>query len=49
MALGPSWRQWQHWVGAVQRLDRGLLVYTKHRRMLRWIQIQLSFPKTRCT
>ena len=38
--LGASRREWQHRILAVQRLDRGLLIHTEHRRMRRRVQIQ---------
>lgn len=40
VALGPPGRQRQHPVLAIERLDRGLLVYTEHRCMRRWVQVQ---------
>src|SRR5450755_3591753 len=35
-----SGRQRQHWIQAVQCLNRGLLIHTKHNRVLRWSQVQ---------
>ncbi len=40
MPFRPPRRQRQHRILSVQRLDRGVLIHTKHGRMLRRIQIQ---------
>lgn len=40
MPFRPPRRQGQHRTLAVQGLDRRFLVHTKHRRMLRWVQIE---------
>jgi hypothetical protein len=38
--LGPSGRQRQHGIESIQRLDRGLFIHAKHRRMLRRVQVE---------
>ena len=40
VALSAAWRQRQHGVQAIQRLNGRLLIHTKHGRMLRWVQIK---------
>jgi len=48
MPFGLPWRQGQHRILAVQRLDLGFLVHTKHGRMLRWIQRELDDVRGFC-
>src|ERR1700691_46554 len=40
MTFGPARRKRQNRILAIQGLNRGLLIDTKHRSMLRWVQIQ---------
>ena len=40
MSFGPSWRKRQALVQSVQCLNRALFVHTKHRRVLRRIQVE---------
>ena len=42
VTFGASRRQRQHWIETIQRWNRGLLVHAKHRRRLRWIQVQAN-------
>ena len=40
VALGPPRAKRQHRVEAIERLNRGLLIDTEHRGVLRWIDVQ---------
>src|SRR5215471_4087993 len=40
VAFGSSWGQRQYRIESIQRLNRRLFIYTEHRRMLRWLQVQ---------
>ncbi|MGA8058724.1 MAG: hypothetical protein WB999_10805 [Candidatus Binataceae bacterium] len=40
VALGPSWAKRPHRVESIERLNRGFLVDTEHRSVLRWIDVQ---------
>src|SRR5690349_487427 len=43
LALGASWRQRQHRILAVERLDCGLFIHAEHRRMLRRVQVPPNY------
>ena len=40
--LGSPRRQRQHRILGIKRLNRRLLVHAEHRRMLRWVEIQIN-------